>query len=131
METIRRNSKKRQAIYEALKTTDKHPSAEQLYKLLKPEFPDLSLGTVYRNIGILMDEGLVVSAGKVNGEDRFDANTSQHAHFICSECGALIDISPDNIGASDYDYVENSLGGKVISHSLSFTGVCKNCLEKK
>lgn len=131
MESPHRNSKKRQAIYEAMKKTDKHPSAEQLYELLKPEYPELSLGTVYRNIGILMDEGLIVSVGKVGGEERFDAVTNPHSHFICSECGAVVDVQLQNIEVPKYESVEETLGGKVKYHSLSFVGVCKNCINKK
>lgn len=131
MEPVRRNSKKRQAVYDAIKGTEKHPSAEQIYELLKPKIPDLSLGTVYRNIGVLLDEGLIISVGEVDGEERFDARTQSHAHFICSKCGAVIDLFSDEIEVPDYDIVEKSLGGKVDYHSLSFTGVCKNCIDKK
>lgn len=130
MEKVRRNSKKRQAIYDALKVTVKHPSAEQIYELLKPEIPDLSLGTVYRNLGVLLDEGLIVSVGKIDGEERFDANTNRHAHFICSRCGAVMDVMLDGLECPDYKTVENALGGRVDYHSLSFTGVCKNCINK-
>lgn len=127
MEPIRRNSKKRQAIYDALKATVKHPSAEQLYELLKPEYPDLSLGTVYRNLGILLDEGKIVSVGNVNGEERFDAVTSRHAHFVCSKCGAVIDVMLEGLELPDCKTVENSLGGRVDDFRLSFTGICNNC----
>lgn len=130
MEPNRRNSKKRQAIYDALKETVKHPSAEQIYEYLKPEFPDLSLGTVYRNLGILIDEGQIVSVGKIDGEERFDSKTFQHAHFICSECGAVIDVMLKGADMPDCKSVENSLGGRVDNCSLSFTGVCKNCINK-
>lgn len=130
MEAIRRNSKKRQAIYDALKATVKHPSAEQLYELLKPEYPDLSLGTVYRNLGVLLDEGKIVSVGKVNGEERFDAVTGRHAHFVCSKCGAVIDVALDGLELPDCGEVEKSLGGRVDDIKLSFTGLCNNCINK-
>ena len=127
MEPIRRNSKKRQAIYDALKSTVKHPSAEQLYELLKPEYPDLSLGTVYRNLGLLLDEGKIISVGNVDGEERFDAVTSSHAHFVCSKCGAVIDVMIDGLEMPDSAAVENALGGRVDDIRLSFTGICNNC----
>ena len=130
MEPIRRNSKKRDAIYDALRVTVKHPSAEQLYELLKPEYPDLSLGTVYRNLGVLLDEGKIVSIGKVDGEERFDAATHDHAHFVCSKCGAVIDVALDGLSLPDLESVESALGGRVDDMKLSFTGVCKICMNK-
>ena len=57
METIRKNSRKRQAMLEALRATKEHPTAEMLYNMLKPEYPELSLGTIYRNLSVLVQEG--------------------------------------------------------------------------
>ena len=68
MDTARRTSRKRQAIYEAICASHSHPSAEQLYMELKNSIPDLSLGTVYRNLGVLMQEGRVGSVGKLGGQ---------------------------------------------------------------
>ena len=129
MTTLRRTSKKRQAIYDALCCTKSHPSAEQLYTKLKPEIPDLSLGTVYRNLGVLIEDGLIISVGNVNGEERYDANTANHPHFICNTCGAVYDI--ELFINMDYDYseLEEHLGAKIEGYSLSFSGKCKNCCE--
>lgn len=130
MNNFRRNSKKRQAIYDFFCQSKAHPSAEQVYNTLKPEYTDLSLGTVYRNIGVLLDDGLIISVGNVNGEERFDACTCQHAHFICSSCGAVIDIPIDGISSPDYKTIENSISAKIESHILNFTGLCKKCRQK-
>ena len=129
MTTERRNSKKRQAIYDALCCTKAHPSAEQLYARLKPKIPDLSLGTVYRNLGVLLEDGLIISVGNVNGEERYDANTTCHPHFICTECGAVYDI--ELFLNLDYNYadIEKHLGAKVEGYSISFSGKCKDCCE--
>ena len=129
MGTTRRNSKKRQAIYDALRASREHPSAEQLYTMLKPDYPDLSLGTIYRNLGILMEDGLVVGVGQVGGEERFDAYTDAHAHFICSKCGAVMDLEISEDAVPDYAAVEESTGSRIVSHSLTYTGICKNCLK--
>ena len=75
----RKYSKKREAILEALRNTTEHPSAEMLYARLKPEFPDLSLGTVYRNLAMFIRDGDAVSVGTVAGQERYDADTHPHA----------------------------------------------------
>ena len=128
METVRRASKKRQAIYDALCATKKHPSAEQLYFELKNRIPDLSLGTVYRNLGVLMQDGLVISVGNVGGQERYDANVTPHAHFICTCCGKVDDA--EALPLPDYGEYEKRTGWKLISHSLSFTGLCGDCIER-
>lgn len=127
MEAVRRTSKKRQAIYDALCATTAHPSAEQLYAELKPRIPDLSLGTVYRNLSVLMSDGLIISVGNVNGEERYDARTQSHTHFVCEKCNAILDVWLDSPVPVDYSAVENCISGKVYSHSLCFTGVCEKC----
>ncbi len=127
METVRRTSKKRQAIYDALCATTAHPSAEQLYAELKPRIPDLSLGTIYRNLSVLMSDGLIISVGNVNGEERYDARTENHIHFVCEKCHAVLDVWLDFPVPVDYSVVENCISGKVNSHSLCFTGVCEKC----
>lgn len=130
MESVRRNSKKRQAIYDALLAASDHPSAEQIYTRLKPEHPDLSLGTVYRNLGVLLEENQIIRVGKVAGEERFDARTAPHAHFVCTSCGAVLDVFLDELTPPDYTMVEAYLHGKVNSHALSFFGLCMDCNKK-
>ncbi len=129
METARRTSKKRQAIYDAICGTKAHPSAEQLYMTLKNRIPDLSLGTVYRNLGVLMQEGLIISVGNVGGQERYDANTAPHTHFICTCCGRVDDVGTA-LPLPDYAEFEKHTGWKLTSHSLSFNGLCSDCLER-
>ena len=79
MEVQRKKSKKRQAILESLRSVTDHPTAEMIYNRLKPEYPDLSLGTVYRNLAMFLEEGQVISVGTVDGQERYDARTDFHA----------------------------------------------------
>ena len=72
MDTIRKHSKKRDAILNCLRETDAHPSAEWVYSRLKPQIPDLSLGTVYRNLALFKETGEAISLGTVMGLERFD-----------------------------------------------------------
>ena len=84
MEPTRKRSKKRDAILSCLCSTDTHPSAEWIYHRLKPQIPDLSLATVYRNLALFQREGRIISVGVVQNLERFDANVHPHAHFICT-----------------------------------------------
>ena len=79
-----RYSKKREAVLSAIQGTDCHPSAEWVYQRLKPLHPDLSLGTVYRNLTFFRENGLIQSVGVVQGQERFDAVVSPHSHFVCN-----------------------------------------------
>ena len=84
--------RKRDAILTYLKDTHLHPSAEMVYAELKQQIPDLSLGTVYRNLNLFKEQGLAISVGTVKGVERFDGNTMPHVHFFCTDCGAVIDL---------------------------------------
>lgn len=131
MHQKRNFSAKREAIYEALNSTNTHPSVDWIYQKLKPTIPDLSLGTVYRNLNVLREMGLAKSVGVVGGQERFDSDMSQHPHFICIKCFRVIDIS---VGRNffDTDVYENILDEynlKILSHNLTFYGIC-NCCSK-
>jgi len=128
METAHRYSKKREAILEAMRGTLEHPSAEWIYAKLKPEFPDLSLGTVYRNLAFFRDGGDIMSVGTVCGVERFDADTHPHTHFVCTCCGSVIDVEDDP--GESFSRVENRTGGRVAARQLTYFGQCAECLEK-
>ena len=92
MERATRYSRKREAILNAIQSTDCHPSAEWVYQTLKPTHPDLSLGTVYRNLVLFQQQGLIQSIGVVKGQERFDGCIAPHSHLICTCCGAVMDL---------------------------------------
>ena len=126
---IARRSVKREAMLSLLRSTDAHPGAEWVYRKLQAEFPDLSLGTVYRNLRQLEEEGLIVSVGVVDGAERFDAVTRPHAHFVCTRCGAVTDLElPD--GPALRRRAQELSGGKVSGCEVRFTGLCRSCLER-
>lgn len=131
MEKATRYSKKREAILEAIRSTDTHPSAEWVYQTLKPEFPDLSLGTVYRNLTRFKEEGLVVSVGTVNGQERFDAWVEPNTHFVCRTCGAVIDLLDMGPEHLDLDRVAQNHGVTIDYHELIFFGTCPDCTPKQ
>ena len=130
MERLRKHSKKRDAILECIRGTCCHPTAEWVYQQLKPTIPDLSLGTVYRNIGLFKEEGTIQSVGVVQGQERFDGNTAPHTHFICTTCGSVLDLNidlPQDVLAA----AENSFGGSISSYQLQFSGTCAGCRKKQ
>ncbi len=127
MEQTRKHSKKREAIYNALRATKEHPSAEMLHNTLKSLYPDLSLGTVYRNLALFVGDGSAICVGTVAGQERYDADTRPHAHFVCERCGRVLDVRAPELMDGLYSMVEESTGGEVRSHSLSFSGLCADC----
>lgn len=127
MEKVRKHSKKRDAILACIRGTDSHPSAEWIYTQLKPQIPDLSLGTVYRNINMFREEGTIVSVGVVDGLERFDGNTSPHVHFVCEGCGAVLDVGTIEVPVELTSQAELATGGMVTACRLSFAGRCQKC----
>ena len=127
METIRKNSRKRQAMLEALRATKEHPTAEMLYNMLKPEYPELSLGTIYRNLSVLVQEGLAVSVAHVDGQERYDARTEPHLNFVCRGCRRVMDLDMPDMTGSMYDDIRSRFGCLPESHALTITGICDRC----
>ena len=96
---------------------------------LKPIYPDLSLGTVYRNIARFKEDGLIISVGVVEGQERLDGTTAPHAHFICSKCGCVLDVEDVEQNAQlDFD-VSKRIRCQIDSHDLVFHGICEECLN--
>ena len=130
MEPVRKKSKKRDAILNCIRQTKCHPTAEWIHQQLKPEFPDLSLGTVYRNIAMFKEEGVIQSIGVVNGLERYDFTTAPHTHFVCTQCGEVTDLDDVVLPASVVKETE-AAGCTVTGYQLQFTGVCARCQAKK
>ena len=127
MEVKTKHFRKRDAILSCVKETEVHPSADWVFAQLKPEIPDLSLGTVYRNLNLFRQQGLAVSVATVGGEERFDGNTDPHVHFICTGCGRVLDLHGMKVPEELNNAASRESGGQVISCQLNFTGLCENC----
>ncbi len=131
MEATGKNFRKRNAILSYLHATTAHPSAETIFTDLKPQIPDLSIGTVYRNLNLFRQQGLAAVVATVNGVDRFDGNTAPHVHFICSDCSAVIDLQDMEVPQSLCTAAQTCGGCQVHACQLSFTGRCGECLAKQ
>ena len=124
---IVRRSKKRDAILRLMRTTKCHPSADWIYQQLKDEYPNLSLGTVYRNLNQLSEQRIIRRVGVINGQERFDSDTYPHAHFVCNCCGAVLDL-PDYAPSRQYvQSLSEQYGFMVEGHEFNLRGLCKDC----
>ena len=123
-----RETKQRRVVYETIKNTYSHPTADWIFEQVRGTLPKVSLGTVYRNLGVLKDEGMV---REIFGNDRrahYDADISRHAHFICDSCDQIIDVR----GVSNIDWrtLKDLVGCEVTDQNVVFTGRCANCLQQ-
>ena len=126
--TGKRYSKQRELIYQCLMETHEHPTAEMLYNWLKPENPSLSLGTVYRNLNLLADEGVITRMPFP--VERYDANPQPHPHFRCQKCGGVYDLKGVEYDASLDEKIGVLSGHQVDRHDLIFTGICTHCATR-
>jgi Fur family transcriptional regulator, peroxide stress response regulator len=122
----RKHSVKRDRILELLRGCKEHPTADWVYERLKKEYPDLSLGTVYRNLRILAEEGRIFSIRNGSTFDRFDADLAPHQHLTCECCGRVMDIEIDLDGAV-LRRLEAQTGYRVSSPRVSIGGICPEC----
>ena len=127
MEKERKNSIKREAIRELLVNSKEHPTAEMIYEKLKPEFPDLSLGTVYRNLAMFCSDGDAEVIRNINGKDRFDGRCDEHAHFVCRKCGRVIDVEVTENVKLGSDVLTKEYGLKPEKFSIIINGICNMC----
>ena len=121
--------RKRNAILAYLQSTDVHPSAEMVFAHLKPEISDLSLGTVYRNLAMFRQQGIIASIGTVAGVERFDGDVNPHVHFVCTDCGSVTDLHSLPISEAMTRTAEQLTGGRVDQCQLTFTGLCGTCVK--
>ncbi|WP_033153400.1 Fur family transcriptional regulator [Pseudobutyrivibrio ruminis] len=120
-------SKQRESIKEYLMSTKEHPTADVIYQHVREENPKISLGTVYRNLTLLVELGEVRKISTGDGTDHFDADTSAHSHYFCRCCHRLMDV--DVTPSVEQILAASSAGiGTVEQASLLFTGVCKDCV---
>ena len=127
----KRYSRQRELIYQALMNTDQHPTAEMVYQWLKPTNPNLSLGTVYRNLNLLTDIGEAIKISTPDGGDRFDGRVEPHNHFLCTKCGRLLDLDLDMHSIEEVNRLAaENFDGIITSSSTLFYGECSDCIKK-
>ena len=127
--TTLKYSRQRECIKEYLNASCEHPTADVVYLSVKQEFPNISLGTVYRNLNLLADLGEAVKITAPNGGVHFDGRTEPHYHFHCNKCGRVIDLHLDELNCINKAAGEN-FDGIIESHSMMFYGTCGDCIKK-
>ena len=123
-------SRQRELILETLKKSEIHPTAEELYVKVKQKMPRISLGTVYRNLSLLVEKGDVrkLDAAGTNSV-RYDGRNDEHCHLICSSCGKITDVDLGLFSAVDTKLQEET-GFTVSEHSIVLKGLCAECSVK-
>jgi Fur family peroxide stress response transcriptional regulator len=127
--TTLKYSRQRECIKEYLNASCEHPTADTVYLSVKQEFPNISLGTVYRNLNLLADLGEAVKITAPNGGVHFDGRTEPHYHFHCNKCGRVIDLQLDELNCINKAAGEN-FDGIIENHSMMFYGTCGDCMKK-
>lgn len=122
-------SRQRESIKTYLSNTEEHPTADMVYLHVKEEFPNISLGTVYRNLNLLSDIGEAIKINTPDGGCRFDGKVTPHNHFFCKSCGRMMDLKMDDIDHVD-EIAAKNFDGIIESHSILFYGTCGDCITK-
>ena len=123
---MHRKTKQKEAILKILKGTTSHPTADWIYEQVRKEIPNISLGTVYRNLRLLQREGVILELDLAGTLSRFDANIKNHYHFRCELCGRVFDLD-EPVDKEIDKRVARKTGFKVTQHRLEFRGLCIDC----
>ncbi|MDD4444444.1 MAG: transcriptional repressor [Eubacteriales bacterium] len=128
-----RYSKQRELSMDAVVSNGRHPTADQIYKTVRQDNPNISLGTVYRNLNQLTDAGELLRIPIYGAKDRFDHNTHVHFHLQCVSCGAFVDLPEDVSGdiVRLMKRIYRQTGMTVAPESMQFQGVCHACAERQ
>jgi len=121
-----RMTPQRYAILEYLMETDVHPTADDIFQTLSPQYPSLSVATVYNNLKLFVEAGLVRELTYGDDSSRFDADLSDHYHAICTVCGSMVDFEHPPVKAVEEE-AERSTGFLVQGHRMEIYGICPTC----
>jgi Fur family ferric uptake transcriptional regulator len=119
-------TKQRKAILDELKSTKSHPTANEVYERVRKRIPNISLGTVYRNLELLARSGMITKLELSGTKKRFDGFTETHYHVQCVRCGRVDDLPMDPVSSLD-ESVSKLVDYEIFSHRLEFLGLCPRC----
>lgn len=121
-----KRSRQRESIKRYLDSHRIHPTAETVYRSMQEEYPNISLGTVYRNLNLLAELGEILRISPGSGPDRYDGNIQPHYHFVCTECGQVLDLDMEpqtHLNA----LAKERFDGTITGHATHFFGLCPKC----
>ncbi len=122
-----RNTKQRQLILEVLRSTYSHPTVDWLYQRVRAEMPNISLGTVYRNLNLLAEQGVIQELRYAGQQNRYDGNPDPHYHLTCTECQRVMDVDMP-VQQQLEEQLEKAMPEVDVSgHNLEFFGTCPGC----
>ncbi len=127
----KRNTIQRQLVIAAVRFLADHPTAEEVYDRITMEYPDISKGTVYRNLNSLVESGLLGKVSVPSGADRFDHILARHYHIKCTYCGKFINVENFDYFHDLDDKLANATGFKMEHHGIVFSGLCPECQKHK
>ena len=128
MET--RRSSQRQVILRAVQRTETHPGADWVYEKVKKKIPNISLGTIYRNLRSLTEEGMILELNGFGKPSRYEGITEPHSHFECEKCGKIVNLNGTR-GMNAIEEVSREIGATVSNQIMAFRGVCQQCQAQK
>lgn len=120
-----RNTRQKNLILSIVNNSCTHPTAEEIHLLCQNDIPNISLGTVYRNLNLLVEQGLIKRIKMSNNVDKFDHLKEKHAHFICIKCNKVIDLDV-NKTALNVTIGKN----KVLDYEINYRGICEDCQKE-
>ena len=123
---IRRETKQREAILNVVRNSDSHPTADWIYDQVRKVIPNISKGTVYRNLRILLEDGKISDLKLEGSVGRYEGNQNNHYHFLCERCGRIFDLDEPVDHSIEYR-VASKTGFKVKGHHLELIGLCPDC----
>lgn len=121
-------TKQKKLIMDTLASTTCHPTADWIYQSVRKNIADISLGTVYRNLQVLKEEGKIQELNYGKNQSRYDGNPQLHYHFVCESCGCVLDFNLDN--KAMLSLILPAAPGSVHTHRLEVYGICQDCLKK-
>jgi Fur family ferric uptake transcriptional regulator len=121
-----RLTNQRQVILEELRKVTSHPTAGELYDMVRKRLPRIGLGTVYRNLELLSEAGVIKKLETGGEQKRFDGNAEAHYHIRCSGCGRVDDIHLARLEDLDAK-ASNCCNYRIQGHHIEFTGLCPDC----
>lgn len=126
----RRNTIQKELVLQTVQGLKRHLTAEEVYEFIKKDHPTIGKGTVYRNLGILAEEGAIRKVEVPDGPDRFDFTLKNHYHVECIRCGEIFDVDMDEVIDLN-ERIHDTHGMQFLNYDIFFKGICPACRAKE